>query len=349
MNVTNLAMRSARNLRAMHQRRSVTPPPLRVVNRPGPTVINYLCPDHDRPSGGVRTIYRHVDTLNAAGIDATVVHAHDGFSCTWFAHDTRVTAARSVALSRQDILVVPEWYGPGFSTLPVGPRIVVFNQNAYKTFAGLHESAPDGAPCRGIPGLEAVLVVSHDNAEYISFAFPELTVAQVRNCIDPDVFHRPKRPAGRRMGLMPRKRPDDVRQVLRLLAARGSLDGWEVVFIEGHTESETAELLRSCAIFLSFSTQEGFGLPPAEAMASGCYVVGFPGLAGREYFHPAFSHPVEDGDVLAFAKGVAAALIEDPTALANKGRAASDYVLRRYSLAGLRDDLLMFFAELLMA
>ena len=245
------------------------------------------------------------------------------------------------------MLVVPEWYGPCLEALPIGPRIVVFNQNAYKTFVELDDTAAPGAPYRGIPGLEAILVVSRDNADYLRFAFPELKITQVRNAIDRAMFHPPERSAGRRLALMPRKRSNDARQVLRLLTARGSVKDWEVIPIEDRSEEETANLLRSCAIFLSFSSQEGFGLPPAEAMACGCYVVGFPGLGGREYFDSAYSSPVEEGDVLAFAKAAAAALDGDPATLAKLARSASAQVLSRYSLNGQREDLLAFFSHLL--
>jgi hypothetical protein len=323
------------------------PPALRVVDHCRPATVHYLCPHHDRPQGGIRTIYRHVDVLNAAGIPATVVHAPDGFSCTWFDHNTRITGARSVTLSQQDVLVVPEWYSPYLKTLPIGPRIVVFNQNAYRTFAGLDDNAATGSPYRGIPGLQEVLVVSRDNADYLRFAFPELTVSQVRNAIDPALFYPPDRSPGRKIAWMPRRRADDARQVLRLLAAHGSLEGWEVVPIQHRTEAETASLLRSCAVFLSFSAQEGFGLPPAEAMACGCYVVGFPGLGGREYFDPGFSSPIEEGDVLAFAKETAAMLASDPASLGKRARCASEYVLSRYSPSGQREDLLAFFRRLL--
>jgi glycosyltransferase involved in cell wall biosynthesis len=309
--------------------------------------VYYLCPHDNQPIGGIRVIYRHVDILNTAGVPAAVVHARDGFSCTWFEHDTQVTGARSVALSRQDILVVPEWYGPAVNALPAGPRIVIFNQNAYRTFAGLDDSAPPGAPYRNVPGLAAILVVSADNADYLRFAFPELPVSRVRNAIDQALFHPPARPAGRRLALMPRKRRDDAHQVLRLLATHGSLSGWEVVPIENRTEAETAELLRSSSIFLSFSGQEGFGLPPAEAMACGCYVVGFPGLAGREYFDPAYSSPVLDGDVLAFAQAASAAMADDPDLLAKRALTGSAHILDRYSLQGQRDDVLAFFTALL--
>jgi glycosyltransferase involved in cell wall biosynthesis len=275
------------------------------------------------------------------------VHGRDGFSCDWFHHDTPVAGARSVALSRNDVLVVPEWYGPGFAALPVGPRIVVFNQNAYNTFAGLDETDATGSPYRGVPGLEAVMVVSRDNADYLRFAFPELAVIQVRNAIDPALFYPAERSPGRRLAVMPRKRPDDARQVLRMLSTRGSLEGWEVVMIDNRSELETADLMRSCAIFLSFSEHEGFGLPPAEAMACGCYVVGFTGLAGREYFNPAFSSPIQEGDLLAFAQAIEVATSKDPHALAERGRAASAEVLANYSPRGQRDDLLAFFTQLL--
>lgn len=347
MTIEDAARRAIWHMQTVRQRRSRMPPTLRVVDHRRPATVHYLCPHIDRPTGGIRTIYRHVDILNAAGIPATVVHAPDGFSCTWFDHNTRITGARSVALSRQDVLVVPEWYGPYLKALPVGPRIVVFNQNAYMTFAGLEDNVATGAPYRGIPGLQELLVVSRDNADYIRFAFPELTVTQVRNAIDPALFYPPDRSPGRRIAWMPRRRADDARQVLRLLAAHGSLEGWEVVPIEHRTEAETAGLLRSCAIFLSFSAQEGFGLPPAEAMACGCYVVGFPGLGGREYFDPASSSPIEEGDVLAFAKETAAVLDNDPATLAKRARPASEHVLGYYSPSGQHEDLLAFFLRLL--
>jgi len=54
-----------------------------------------------------------------------------------------------------------------------------------------------------------------------------------------------------------------------------------------------ADILRSSRVFLSFSQREGFGLPPLEALACGCAVVGYHGFGGRALFvvgmHPASS------------------------------------------------------------
>jgi hypothetical protein len=74
---------------------------------PGTGTVYYLCPDDDKPSGGIRVIYRHVDLLNAAGRDAVVLHERPGFRVGWFRNETRVLAAKDVTLGREDLLVVP--------------------------------------------------------------------------------------------------------------------------------------------------------------------------------------------------------------------------------------------------
>jgi glycosyltransferase involved in cell wall biosynthesis len=300
-----MAVRRARaalaSMAAERARRRCRPPALRVTDRPrADRTVYYLCPDHDSPSGGVRAIYRHVDLLNEAGIDAAVLHHKPGFACRWFEHSTRVLAAPAVELSRRDVLVVPEIYGPHFDRLPEGPRLVAFNQNAYLTFARL---APDQKLF--YRRFEAAMTVSRDSAEYLRFAFPGLEVAIVPNSIDCELF-RPGMLPPRRLATMPRKRREEADQILRLLGAR--LDGWEVVEIESRPEAEVAELLRGAPIFLALGRQEGFGLPAAEAMASGCFVVGFPGFGGREIFDPQCSGPVEDGDVLGAAMRIANAI-----------------------------------------
>lgn len=304
-----------------------------------PTVY-YLCPDHATPSGGVRVVYRHVDTLNAMGIPAAVVHHTAGFRCTWFENTTRVVAAADTALTASDVLVVPEWYGPSLATVPGGPRVVIFNQRAYGTF----DHVPAGQPL--YRGAAALLAVSEDNAGYLRYAFPDIPTHVVRNVVDGSLFHPGDAPA-RRIAYMPRRRGEELAEVLHLLAVRGVTRDWELTPIDGRSEAETAGLLRRSAVFLSFSEREGFGMPPAEAMAAGCYVVGFTGLAGRDFFDPAYCRPVPEGDVLAFARAVEEVCATEPEVLAKTGRLASRAILDRYSEAGLRDDLRAFYRPLL--
>jgi glycosyltransferase involved in cell wall biosynthesis len=149
---------------------------------------------------------------------------------------------------------------------------------------------------------------------------------------------------------MPRRRGGDARQVLDLLEARACTDNWDIVRIGSQTEEQTAEIFRSCSIFLSFSEQEGFGMPPAEAMASGCYVVGFTGLAGREFFQPDICSPVEEGNVLAFAQTAERAMTDfdkDPQSVRGRGLAASARIRSRYSPQAQLEELLAFYDSLL--
>jgi glycosyltransferase involved in cell wall biosynthesis len=318
------------------------PPALRATGAGSGRTVYYLCPDYPTPSGGIRAIYRHVDILNEAGIEAAVLHHRDGFTCDWFEHRTRVLGAPSARLAPADVLMVPEVYGPYLDRLPRQPRIVLFNQNAYMTY----EHLPAGSqPLYEV--FEAALTVSSDSAELLRFAFPALEVAVVPNGIDPELFHPAAEAPLKRLALMPRKRPQEAATILRLLGER--LRDWEVVKIEGASERETAALLRSSPLFLALGKQEGFGLPAAEAMASGCYVIGFSGFGGRDLFDPSCSAPVEDGDVLGAARAVATALERyerEPEALRAIGAAAGERVRERYSPQRQAEELVAFHRRL---
>jgi glycosyltransferase involved in cell wall biosynthesis len=147
--------------------------------------------------------------------------------------------------------------------------------------------------------VAGAVVVSKDNLDYLRYVFPDVDVTRIVYMIDPAVFHTGGA-KNRTIAYMPRKRAEEATEVLALVGARGALDEWQVVPIAGRSQSETADLLRSAAVFLSFSLREGFGLPPAEALACGCVVVGFHGFGGTDIGdHPLW---VPDGDVVAFAR-----------------------------------------------
>jgi glycosyltransferase involved in cell wall biosynthesis len=330
------ALERASTARSLRRRR---PPRIPVGAPTAEPTVYYLCPDYQVPSGGIRVIYRHVDVLNASGRAAAVLHHSDGFACDWFEHSTRVLGAPSVRLSAEDVLVVPEVYGPYLERLPRKPTLVAFNQNAYLTY----EHLPSGAS----PDYEifaAAMTVSDDSAEFLRFAFPGLDVSVVPNTVDADLFHPGSERPAPRLALMPRKRPADAAEILRLLGPR--LEGWEVVAIEGCSEVETADLLRSAPLFLALGRREGFGMPAAEAMASGCYVTGFGGFGGRDLFDPACSAPVEDGDVLGAARELGRAIeLWDgcPKEIRELGARARERVLERWSPQRQRTALLEFF------
>jgi hypothetical protein len=312
-------------------------------------VIFILCPDHNIPAGGVRKLYRHVDILNGHGIDATIVHNRRGFRCTWFENDTAVTAGDDVRLTTADLLVFPEIFGQFVPRLTPDIFKVIFNQNAYHTFY----QTPLGQDIAGLysrPDVVAVAVISDDNRNYLTYAFPEVPLVRIRYGFDDQVWQPSSEAPGRRLAYMPRRRATEASQVLHLLAARGALAGWEVVPIDGLSEREVAAALRGCALFLSFSQHEGCPLPPTEALASGCHVIGYHGFGGAEYFELPYAEAVPDGDVVAFARAVEHFIAEyerDPHRWREIALEGSLWILDRYSEEHEEGDVVDFYTAAL--
>lgn len=334
-----------------HQARSDTrwrkPPRLNVLPASGRPTLYYLSPAEKEPSGGIKVIYRHVDLLNEHGMPAAVFHEPEGFRCSWFRNQTRIVSGRSIRFHADDILVVPECYGAGLHLLPPEVRKVILNQGPHHTFdrINLADTGP-GAPYEQLTNLHGILTVSQDGAELLRLAFPATRIAVVRNVIDQDIFRLGREPARHRIGYVPSRRPEELHQLLHLVRALGigTADGWELVPIQGRTENEVASILRSCAIFLSLSDRDGFGLPPAEAMACGSYVVGYPGGGGREFFDSSYCSPVHD--TTGILRSLAEAMDLADATRQELGAKASARILGHYTADGLRADLLAFYKDL---
>lgn len=313
----------------------------------GQPTIHYIAPMPTNASGGVRVIHRHVDLLNEMGWQAQMVHPSHAPRIEWFAHSTRLVQTMRLEVAEHDVLVIPEFYAVRLQTLPPWCRTVIFNQGGYLTFDLVDHQAMAGKSLyRDLPTLAGVLTPSRDSQVLLQHTFPGIDVATARPVVDPSVFHPPRAdepPAARRFAYFTSRRPEELHQLLHILRERG-ID-WEPVPIAGRSESEVAAILRSCAVFLSFSERDGFGLPPAEAMASGCYVVGYTGGGGDEFFLPEFCSPVNH--LLGFAQAAEAAMATPLEELAAAGRAASRHVHAAYSVDGLRADLAAFWSYVL--
>jgi hypothetical protein len=321
------------------------------TNRAHRTVFVF-CPDDPRPVGGFKVLYRHVDVLNALSIPATILHSSPGFRCSWFANTTQVTDTFTLTPSPNDVVVLPEapdGHGPDLAEMFPGVPKVVFNQNCYFTFTGYDWDAVLPVSPYRHPEVIGAMTVSADSLNYLEFAFPGLHVERIHVSISSAVFH-PGEEKQPRICFMPRKHPEDAAQVFQILRSRGSLGGIEVVAIDGLPEHKVAEVMRTSLIFMSFGYPEGFSLPPAEAMACGCVVVGYHGMGGREYFDPFFCHPVEINDIVGFAGAVERVLDQwrsDPASVARMGMAASRHVLDTYTAEQERSDIQLAWSEFL--
>lgn len=331
-------------LRAHADERRRRIPKLAVEPSVGFPQVYYLLPDTNRPQGGIRVAYRHVDLLNEMGWPAQILHCREGFRATWFENSTKVVGPRSATLREGDLLVVPEWFGPAMSTIDDRLRVLVFNQGAYITFDSLSpETSPPGAPYACLAQPEGIMTVSHDSADLLSLTHPGLDIQIARPVVDSGVFWPSGEPGGRSIAFVPTRRRRELNQLIHMLKAMGV--DWELRPIRGLSERQVGAAMRESAIFLSLSERDGFGMPPAEAMACGAYVIGYPGGGGEEYFDQSYSSPV--GSTAEFARAIQRACSQPPEDLAEMGRAASSAILSHYHTDGLKQDLDAIFGRIL--
>lgn len=321
--------------------------------------IYVLSPDNNNASGGIKILYRHVDVLNNNGYKASILHQNKGFRCTWFSNNTKIKYLSDVQIKDNDFLVIPEIFGPNIYSLSKLPQIsqkakkVIFNQNCRYTFLGQNlESviSPEFTlPYSNNNEYVATMVVSDDSTEYIKSIFPEQEVYRIHNAINVDTFTY-KEAQSPQICFMPRKHAEDALQVLGILNLRGLLKNIDVIAIDNMKEKQVAEAMKNSMFFLSFGYPEGCPLPPAEAMACGCVVIGYDGFGGREYFRPEFSFPIDVGDITGYANCVEQQITQakiDSTPLLRMAKDASDYVRKAYSSNSEREDILNCWRQLI--
>jgi hypothetical protein len=334
---------------ALAKRRAWQRKPIATTAQPSsePTIY-FLTPDWESASGGVRLMYRHVDELNAAGIKAAALHHKPGFRYEWFDNDTVVTDEKSTAVSVNDVLVVPEMDVDRVAMTSQRIKHIVLNQSGHLTWRRFGDVTAEHL--RTTRDLLGIICVSEHSREFLDYTFPDVRVRRIRGAVDADLFNLGESTQRERVvGYLPRRGGGDTELVTRMLASHGLADGWRLDRIDGLGQRAFAERLRQCRIILSLSYQEGFGLPAAESMACGAYVVGFHGFGGREFFRPEFSSPVETGDVLAAARAVERAIASDDAEgdwCSERGRLASSFILSTYSVANETSDVLRVYPEL---
>lgn len=291
-----------------------------------------MAPDLPRPSGGIKVIYKYVEHLCALGHQATVWHGTQGFSYPSWESTAPVEAAPELPFAAGDVLVMPETGGSKWSFLSQGQPVVMLCQGMDFVFsdADFLTDVPGAYP--GWPQATDVLAVSEAIATFLEHACePGFPIHRVP--VEIEDYFRPL-PKERRLALMPRRRREDLTGAVQLVRRSGRLDGWEIVLIDGMTQAQVAEELGRSAIFLFGAEREGLGLPGAEAMAAGCYVIGFTGDGAKEYLLPDAAGVVLDSDVVGMAEMTLAAMWQfdhDRTALQRRVEVGRDRVLARHS------------------
>ncbi|MCI9844936.1 glycosyltransferase [Flavobacterium pectinovorum] len=340
--------------------------------------IYFICTDNKEPIGGVKQLYRQVDILNKNGFTAFIIHRKKGFRHKWFKNETKIIYNRSIyntidkilkkkqkpfklfknylrtknddPIDDNGILVIPEIYGPYISALNKNIEKVIFNQNCYYTFnkCDIIESKKE------VIYLDekflASIVVSEDSKKYLEYTFPKSTTHRVHLGINTNKFNYNNTLKKKQIAFMPRKLEDDIIQIINILRIRDNLKNWNFVPIDNKTEDEVATILNESSIFLSLNHKEGFGLPPAEAMASGCIVIGYAGQGGKEYFNPNFSFKIDEGNIIDFVdkiEEISLKLEKNDPEILKITQSASDYISNNYNLKKEEESIVLTWKKIL--
>ena len=316
--------------------------------------------DVDRPVGGVKQIYVVASIISSLGYHVTIVQGTSEFRPSWFPLSDlnfHTVGKKDFALAElnqnNDIVVIPETF------LPLLPRlsrlkVVIFNQNMHYLFGELFDLNPAFVMrAYSSPNIVGVLTVSHSDYAYALDSLPISPdrIHRLVNAIDENTFSFSFASA-KSIAFMPRKNATHSRAVLELIKNQSWFQdsGWSFTPIHKKSLAEVSAILADSSIFLSFGYPEGFGLPLAEAIVSGCHVVGYDGIGGSEIAH--LCKPLDVfvsvpfRDFHSFMKGVQHAISSyessDLLSLRSRLKAASRLVSQRYSTSSMIDSVKAF-------
>lgn len=269
--------------------------------------IFYYCYSHERPTGGQKHTYQHVDILNRHGYKAFAFHTKKEFRLTWFENETSVIdfeSLKEIYDPARDYLVLPEDLGSKLLEFP--GKKVIFNKNLYNGFQVFGWETPPTYPYHD-PNVVCAFAVSEHNREHLQFAYPHLKVLKVEPGVDGGVFTYTPLHDKKRVISCVQKAPGMLLTLYHTLQSRAAaglnnLKDYEWVFLDGRTEQEVAEVLRDSLVFVFTSTEEGLGRMPVEAMSSGSLVAGFASGPMKEYLPVEYRFEV--GDLTGMARFV---------------------------------------------
>jgi len=238
--------------------------------------ILYFCPDFPQPSGGIKTLYRHVQRLVEQGFDAWIVHQKRPFRVTWhgYAAPTMWLLERP-QFRPQDILVIPEVMPQIMQQTArfAGERIVIA-----LSWSPTYWNLPAGQDWRTF-GIERVITKSPLIQEYLRWSM-EIEATLISEYVDGDRYRYTPEAKRPKVCYLTRKERSAA-WLQSVLCAKGRpFNEFEWMPLRELSEDEYARQLREATVYVSTNMQEGMNTSILEAMACGCLVVGYSGIGG---------------------------------------------------------------------
>ncbi|MBW2018925.1 MAG: glycosyltransferase [Deltaproteobacteria bacterium] len=240
--------------------------------------IYFYCPDHKTPSGGIKTLYHHASILNNAGYQAFILHLNEGFNLNWHQYDVPVKyIATGVLIEENDVLVIPEAQPDLMEQTCYLPCTrVVFAMSWLHIYPNLQAYVN----WRDF-GITCVITPSRTIKEFIEWSMGIPTYL-LDISINSSLYYYSGDKVLQVAYLTKKDRSSLLVEKI-LKAKHAEFRDIEWVGMRNLAEELYAQKLRRSEIFLTTSTQEGIHISCLEAMASGCIVVGYSGVGGREY------------------------------------------------------------------
>ncbi len=244
-------------------------------------MIKIFFPPIKNITGGMQVLLQLAEQFQASNKNTAFYLWEDGHETMLKSKGFGVMVGKNIHFTPEDIFLVPEgWPNVLPMALNSGARCVVYCQNWAYLFSGL----PEDVSWSDLP--VDFIAVSDPVRIFIKESLGKNTPV-IRPYIDQSLFVPPEnRPENIiNISYMPRKNRALYKQIRRVFEARNTgLDlkiNW--ISIEGCKQQEVAEHLKASHIFIATGFPEGNPLPPLEAMACGCVVIGFAGFGGWDY------------------------------------------------------------------
>lgn len=218
------------------------------------------------------------------------------FNYKWFNHKIKTRNYFNFD-KKKDFVILPEIFAHMADDLLIkkGISYAIFVQNGYV----IKSTNNEAKLLKSYKGAKFILSYSNDITECVKLKFPKLKTKILKVSCALKIDNKKSKKKINLITYMSRKLPNHSNLVIDYLKSHLP-KGWSVKNLNNLNENQTYKYLNKSKIFLSFSSFEGLGLPPAEAALSGNYVIGYTGEGGREYWTRPIFTKINSGNIISF-------------------------------------------------